>query len=359
MILWTPLATTVTLDEMVLPEPTEGEMISGTTIMDDPATDVEDEASDVVNDKLRGTDKNDMISGLGGDDSLYGMGGDDELDGGDGNDLLSGGPGADEIEGGDGDDTIAYSYSPMGVTINLNDGSARGGNADGDTIGSDIENVIGSMYDDVLTGTRGENSLWGLGGNDDIDGGRRKDMLFGGDGDDDLDGGDGDDTLEGGDGADTLTGGDGTDTAAYTRSTMGVTVRLHNQKAMGGDAEGDIFGATVTAEYTDEDDDDREVMLPDIINLKGSANADILAGDFRDNKIEGGGGDDKIYGGPDPSDIDPMSRGLVTNNDELHGGGGDDMIFGGAGNDMLFGNAGDDMLWGGSGVGHVLRWRRQ
>ena len=168
-------------------------------------------------------------------------------------------------------------------------------------------------------------------------------------GDDNLEGGDGDDTLEGGDGADTLTGGDGEDTAAYAHSTMGVTVRLHNQKAMGGDAEGDIFGATVTAEYTDEDDDDREVMLPDIINLKGSANADILAGDFRDNKIEGGGGDDKIYGGPDPSDIDPMSRGLVTNNDELHGGGGDDMIFGGAGNDMLFGNAGDDMLWGGAG----------
>ena len=44
------------------------------------------------------------------------------------------------------------------------------------------------------------------------------------------------------------------------------------------------------------------------MHLTGSANADILAGDFRDNTIKGGGGDDKIYGGPDPSDLDPMNR---------------------------------------------------
>ena len=32
-----------------------------------------------------------------------------------------------------------------------------------------------------------------------------------------------------------------TDTASYALSTMGVTVRLHADKAMGGDAEGDTF----------------------------------------------------------------------------------------------------------------------
>ena len=62
------------------------------------------------------------------------------------------------------------------------------------------------------------------------------DTLSGGSGDDDLDGGDGVDTLEGGYGADVLTGGDGADTASYAGSTMGVTVRLHSSKAMGGAA---------------------------------------------------------------------------------------------------------------------------
>ena len=35
------------------------------------------------------------------------------------------------------------------------------------------------------------------------------------------------------------------------------------------------------------DDEEQEVMLPDIRHLTGSANADILAGDFRDNTIDG------------------------------------------------------------------------
>ena len=343
-------AYTVTVTEMVV-DPTMGTAITGTdAVADNPDTpDVDETVSG--NDKLSGTDAGEMIMGLGGDDTLYGGGGDDTLDGGAGDDLLVGGPGADTLMGGtsteDGGDTISYGYSPAGVTINLNDGTARGGNADGDTIvdmGEDrIENVIGSEYDDVITGNRYVNSLWGRGGNDELDGLRGNDMLFGGAGDDNLDGGRGDDTLEGGPGADVLTGGDeGTEgnTASYAGSMMGVTVRLHNSKFMGGDAMGDSFGATVTATYTDMDDEEQEVMLPDIRHLTGSDNADILAGDFRNNTIMGGGGDDKIYGGPG-------GGADSTNADMLMGDGGDDMIFGGAGNDTLDGGAGNDMLNGG------------
>ena len=307
-------------------------------------------------DKLRGTDKGEMISGLGGNDALFGFGGDDTLDGGTGDDLLVGGMGADTLMGGAGLDTISYNVSSAGVTINLTDGTARGGDADGDTIvdmdGDQIEHVVGSPHDDELTGSRVANTLTGLGGNDELDGLRGNDTLSGGSGDDELDGGRGDDELEGGAGADELTGGDGNDTASYAGSMMGVTVRLHNSKFMGGDAEGDSFGATVTATYTDEDDEEQEVMLPDIANLIGSANADILAGDFRNNEISGGGGDDKIYGGPDPSNFDSMMArsGDTTNVDTLHGGDGNDMIFGGGGNDTLNGDAGDDMLVGGAGI---------
>ena len=110
-------------------------------------------------DKLMGTDdaRPDHIFGETDHDSLYGGRGDDMLDGGPGNDLLLGGPGADELVGGedpDGDDqdTISYKTSMAGVTINLLTGTARGGDADGDTFGTDIEDVQGSMYDDRLSG---------------------------------------------------------------------------------------------------------------------------------------------------------------------------------------------------------------
>ena len=70
----------------------------------------------------------------------------------------------------------------------------------------------------------------------------------------------------------------------------------------------------MTVEYELPDEDGKpesfEETVPDIVNLKGSAMADILAGDSRDNTIEGGGGDDKLYGGPGGG------------GDTLHGDGG-------------------------------------
>ena len=309
--------------------------------------------------KLTGTDDSESIAGMGGNDTLIGLGGDDTLSGGGGNDLLNGGPGADTLKGGAGEmDTISYEYSPEGVTINLGDGTARGGDADGDTIvdmGDDrVENIIGSMHDDSLTGNSRPNSIWGLAGNDELGGGRRDDMLYGGAGDDDLDGGAHDDTLEGGPGADMLTGGDhrddGGDTASYSMSMMGVTVRLHSGQAMGGDAEGDTFaGMGTPVPYTDGDEEMQEASVYDIEHLTGSAHADILAGDLRDNTIMGGGGDDKIYGGPNPADADKEGGSGIDNNDTLHGDGGDDMIFGGFGNDVIRGGAGNDTLNGGAG----------
>ena len=302
-------------------------------------------------DKLTGTDSSrpDVINGEDGDDSLYGGGGDDELNGGMGSDLLMGGPGADELNGGedrDGNDrdAISYKYSMEGVTINLLTGSARGGDAEGDTFGTDIEDVVGSMQDDRLSGDNRANALSGLDGNDMLYGDNGKDGLSGGAGDDELDGGDGDDSLTGGPGADELTGGDGDDTASYTHSAAGVTVRLHAFRAMGGDAEGDTFGETVIYPWTDYDEDDNpvemEATLPDVEHLTGSNHDDILAGDHRANTISGGRGDDKLYGGP---------SGDSTNIDTLYGGSGDDMLFGGAGGDTLYGGKGDDMLWGGPG----------
>ena len=302
-------------------------------------------------DKLTGTADGESIAGLGGNDTIDGRGGDDSLSGGGGNDLLKGGAGADTLKGGAGEDTISYMGSPMGVTINLNAGTASGGDATGDKLGEDIENVIGSDHDDTLTGTDDVNmgnKLWGMGGNDTLSGREGEDTLYGGAGDDSLSGGDEDDTLEGGPGADMLTGGMGEDRASYSKSAMGVTVRLHASQAMGGDAEGDTWGDTVTVQYTvpakDPEDPpvEMEETVPDIVNLTGSMMADTLAGDSRDNEISGGGGDDKIFGGPGGGD------------DILDGDGGNDMLFGGRGDDTLNGGMGNDTLNGGGGADRFM-----
>ena len=64
-----------------------------------------------------------------------------QLEGGDGDDWLHGGGGADRLDGGDGVDWIFYWLSDAGVTVNLEDGTGEGGNAEGDVI-VDIENVM-------------------------------------------------------------------------------------------------------------------------------------------------------------------------------------------------------------------------
>ena len=295
-------------------------------------------------DKLYGTSSGEAISGGKGNDLLDGGGGDDDIDGGAGNDLLIGGPGADALDGGEHTpgvgDTISYMTSASGVSINLRSGTARGGDATGDTL-SDVENVEGSGYNDSLSGGKSVNSLWGLAGDDTLRGDRGDDMLYGGAGADALDGGNGDDVLEGGAGADTLTGGDGADTASYAGSSAAVTVRLHASQAMGGDAEGDIWGDTVTRDYSLPDEDDEMVdyteTVPDIVHVTGSAHNDTLAGDSRGNTLMGLAGNDRLYGGPGGG------------NDKMYGGDGNDRLYGGHGRDEMYGGKGDDIMVGGPG----------
>ncbi len=303
----------------------------------------------VMADKLHGTDGGEIIDAMEGNDVIYAGGGDDEIEAGDGNDLIMGGAGADTIDGGAGTDTVTYKGSAAApgpgedITINLYGNLASGGHATGDSL-KNIENVIGAMYaENMLTGDRGDNLLEGGMFEDVLIGDRGDDHLLGHAGDDRLEGEDGNDTLEGGYGADKLIGGDGDDTASYSGSMMGVTVRFHSLAAMHGDAEGDSWNE-VTVEYDNPDPDASadertlEETVPDIINLTGSGMADILAGDSRANTIKGGGGDDRIYGGPGGGD------------DMLHGDSGNDMVFGGLGNDTLMGGMGNDMLWGGPGA---------
>src|SRR5262249_11205872 len=128
-------------------------------------------------------------------------------------DLISGDAGADEVNGGDGFDTASYQTAYAGVTVDLAAGTGSAGDAAGDQLIS-IEAVIGSRYDDVISGLDDplkSDNLSGAEGNDQLVGRAASDVLSGDDGDDLLVGGSGADSLFGGNGHDVLRGGAGND----------------------------------------------------------------------------------------------------------------------------------------------------
>ncbi|MBY0322259.1 MAG: VCBS domain-containing protein [Reyranella sp.] len=162
---------------------------------------------------------NDTITGGTGDDYIEGGSGDDSIAGGGGNDTIIGNAGNDSIDGGDGNDTVSY-YNSSGATVNLATGVATDVfvGTFTDTL-SNIENVIGSSANDVLTGNAGANRLDGSFGNDRIIGGGGNDTLVGGFGNDVF-------VFAPGSGSDTVTdfqdGADKFDVGALTSSPSNV-----------------------------------------------------------------------------------------------------------------------------------------
>ena len=280
------------------------------------------------------------VTGSDYDDDLRGDDGVNRLRGGAGRDTLHGGAGADWLDGGYGvDDLVSYWLSGERVTVNLEDGTGAGGDAEGDVI-VNVEGIQGSDYQDVLVGDKGNNFLGGLDGDDELRGNEGDDYLRGGAGDDELYGGSGDDWLEGSAGADRLEGGAGDDGlhggagadwldggygvddyVSYRLSGEAVTVNLEDGTGAGGDAEGDV--------------------IVNVEGIQGSDYQDVLVGDKGNNFLGGLDGDDELRG----NEGDDYLRG-GAGDDELYGGSGDDWLEGSAGADRLEGGAGDDELYG-------------
>jgi Ca2+-binding RTX toxin-like protein len=228
------------------------------------------------------------LNGGDGNDQIFGGGGVNLINGGDGHDMIEGFGGVDKLNGGNGADTLSYEHSNAGVTVNMQTVTlgliaVSGGHATGDLVANDFENVVGSAFNDTITGDVGGNDLIGLGG------------------DDTLNGGDGYDLLMGGAGADRLDGGLGVDTADYSLSPGRVEVLLANRTGGFNDASGDRYDS--------------------IENVTGSAFDDRLEGDRGTNELRGGMGRDVINGG-DGDDI-------------LEGGSGFDQVNGGDGKDRI------------------------
>lgn len=140
--------------------------------------------TDVIEDTIiTGTEADDNLTGTSEDDQIEGLGGNDTLIGAGGNDLLIGGAGRDIIDGGDGVDTADYSSSQSKVVISLSTfgfrpyGVGFGGDATGDKL-YDIENLVGSAFNDVLIGNNESNSFEGNAGNDYLIGGRGSDTFI-------------------------------------------------------------------------------------------------------------------------------------------------------------------------------------
>ena len=280
---------------------------------------------------LSGNGGNDELHGMAGNDTLHGNDGNDLIHGGSGNDRLSGEAGNDMLWGGDGTDTADYTSSTAGVTVDLQNATASGGDAAGDTL-TGIENVTGSnTAADIIYGDANANTIDGLGGND---------------------------FLEGGAGADVIDGGAGWDNVRYTRSTSGVTVNLATNVSTGGHAQGDLLyniEALVGSNY-----DDTLIGNANINSLTGGSGNDILDGRDGNDTLAGGIGTDTAsytaaasgvtvslatgtatgQGSDTLTDIENITGSAYA--DTLTGNGSANVLAGGAGGDALDGGGGTD-----------------
>jgi Ca2+-binding RTX toxin-like protein len=317
---------------------------------------------------ITGTSGADFIEGLGGNDTLNGDAGDDVLDGGEGNDTLNGGDGRDLLRGGPGDDIIdggqwfssidnagsgdldrvSYFDAPSAVTVDLSlkNVAQNTGGGGTDTL-NHVEGVIGSTYNDTLTG----------GGNDFIE------------------------TFRGGGGDDQINGGSGLDRAEYFDATAGVTISL---------AAGSVNGVAsgVGNDTLSSVEDIAGSHFADVYDATGfNANSTNSGSNGAFNSFRPGGGDDTIIGNgdtridyfnaPHAVTVDLTNRDVNPTTGKIYGGTGvgtdafsgvnrvrgsqfNDALLGGQqeygapGSAEFFdGQAGDDFIFGGSGFDYA------
>jgi Ca2+-binding RTX toxin-like protein len=120
------------------------------------------------------------------------------LRGGKGGDYLYADSGADTLLGGAGFDVVSYGSRTRPVTVDL-DGSKRddGERGEKDTVGADVEGIVGGAGADRLTGNAADNRIVGGAGDDGLVGGAGNDTLIGQAGNDSISGGPGSDYLVG------------------------------------------------------------------------------------------------------------------------------------------------------------------
>ncbi|NVO00624.1 MAG: Ig-like domain-containing protein, partial [Geobacteraceae bacterium] len=253
---------------------------------------------------LTGSTHDDILSGDGVANIFNGIGGSDQFEGLGGADTFMGSV--------DGSNTVTYEHASTAVTASLHDSSINNGiDASGDTY-TNIQNLTGSSYNDILIGDSHANIFDGGAGIDTVSydyasgvivslttglvteageatgdifhnvenltGSAFNDIIIGDSGNNMLLGGDGNDILEGMGGINILDGGSGNNTVSYEHSILGVHASLSNHAFNTNDAAGDTY------------------VSGTIQNLTGSTHNDILIGDTSANVLSGLGGNDIFEG---------------------------------------------------------------
>ncbi len=279
----------------------------GTSVSVTAGHDIAGQARHIEQVSVSGGSGNDLFSDTQGDDTFNGNGGDD---------FIISRWGADQIDGGAGIDTVELYRRDMTGDLTFSGVAAMG--------------AAGAMLAD---GTSVKNAeifhIYAGSGDDHLGGGARADILSGGSGDDTLSGGGGNDILIGGSGADVMMGGSGDD-RFYVDSTNDKVV-----EAAG--AGNDTIYASVSYSLAGTHAETL-ILQGNAVSGSGSADADKIVGDARDNQLSGGGGDDWLEG--------------QWGNDLLNGGSGADHMAGGLGDDTyIVDNTGDVVteLSGGGG----------
>jgi Ca2+-binding RTX toxin-like protein len=207
-----------------------------------------------------------------GNDTILSGGGADSIEGGAGGDLLNGGAGID---------TVSYSNSALGVAVDLLDNvNNAGGDAEGDLL-QNFENIVGSAFDDALSGNNLDNVIAGAAGGDTIDG-----RL-------------------------------GIDTIDFSLSATTVVVDLGVGFGFGGEASGDKYISIENIIGSDVVPLDPDFLVGD--DLFGNDGNNLIDGRLGDDILGGRGGNDTLLAG--------------AGRDHLEGGAGADIIDGGGGED--------------------------
>lgn len=291
------------------------------------------------------------------------------ITGGSGDDVLAGLGGNDTLVGGAGSDTADYSAASGGVVSQLFAGRTQNDGQGGTDQLDSVENLIGSAFDDVLTGSGANNRLVGGAGRDVLMGLNGNDILVGGAGAaNELHGGLGDDryVVEAGDSIIELAG-EGVDTVETAMSQHRLAANVENLSYTGtetflgvGNASANVISGGLG----------RDTLL-------GLAGDDILIGGAgAANTVQGGAGNDTyvldvsdsvVELAGDGTDLVQL-RGLraynlganvenatavATGDYVINGNVLDNVLTGAAGADILQGGAGNDTLNGGAGIDTV------
>jgi Ca2+-binding RTX toxin-like protein len=358
--------------------------------------------------KVNGTG-NDLANSLTGNDGanvLNGRGGDDTLDGGGGADRLGGGPGLDTARYSGMKDEYAVSLATGDIVrikaadgsedqltaverVQFDDGVWRVRGSDGKIVLTGNDALLANIptyWNDVLTGTSGDDEIDGLAGNDSLSGSHGNDTLIGGTGNDTLDGGGGDDSLSGGSGNDVY----------VVDSDSDATVELANTATQSHGV--DVVKTALAAWALAANVEKLQYIGSGGFAGTGNALGNEISGGIGNDTLDGGAGVDKLAGGAgsDQYVVDNAGDNVVENlgeglndvilarvslslsnpakpgfahvehliyagaakavlggnalNNMLAGGPANDTISGGAGTDLLAGGLGADRLIGGLGA---------